>query len=102
LSVLGGFAIPFLYSIIVGPLTPYFKDNATLDLLAMLPVRWPILFLYRLGAVPFDSETGILIYLVGCNVALYTLLTYSLLWGFAKRKSNSIAKPPNPQPFVQQ
>lgn len=68
----------------------------------MLPVRWPILILFRLGVIPFESETGILVYLIVCDVALYTLLTYVLLLGFSKRKRGLIDTPPNPPPFVQQ
>lgn len=102
LSVLGGFGIPFLYSIIVGPLTPYIRNNSTLDLLAMVPVRWPILIFYRLGVAPFESEIAILIYMIVCNVALYTLFTYFLLWGFSRRKTSRSATPPEPPPFVQQ
>ncbi|HMH42129.1 MAG TPA: hypothetical protein VK557_01485, partial [Pyrinomonadaceae bacterium] len=55
LSVIGGFVIPFLYSIIVAPLTPYIH-NRTLDQLAMFPVRWPIVLLFRLNLVLFENE----------------------------------------------
>lgn len=101
LSVLGGFVIPFLYSIIVGPLTPYIKDNSTLDLLAMVLVRWPILILYRLGMIPFENETALLFYIIGCNVLLYSLLSYFLLWIFLRRKRGTPPVPPNPPSFVQ-
>lgn len=101
LSVSGGFAIPFLYSIIVGPLTPYIQ-NSILDLFAMVPVRWPVLILYRLGVAPFESDTTLLLYLIVCDVVLYSLLTYFLLWAFSKRKSRQIGGPPNPPQFAQQ
>jgi hypothetical protein len=99
LSVICGVVIPFLYAVIVGPLTPYIRDNSTLDLLAMVPVRWPVLILYRLGAVSFESETALLIYIIACNVVLYTLLTYFVLWGFSKRKKVD-RLPPKPEPVV--
>jgi hypothetical protein len=99
LSVLCGVAIPFLYAVIVGPLTPYIKDNSTLDLLAMVPVRWPVLILYRLGATPFESETAILLYIIVCNVVLYTLLTYFVLWGGSKQKKVDRLTP-NPEHVV--
>jgi len=70
LSVLGGFAVPFLYSIIVGPVTPYIKNEA-INQLAMYPVRWPILILYRFGLFPvrsFEDETVLLLYIIVCNV----------------------------------
>ena len=88
LSVLGGFAVPFLYSIIVGPVTPYIKNEA-INQLAMYPVRWPILILYRFGLFPvrsFEDETVLLLYIIVCNVFLYTLMTYVALWGVSRRK----------------
>jgi hypothetical protein len=99
LSVIGGFVIPFLYSIIVGPLTPYIK-NPALDQLAMYPVRWPILLLFRLGFVPFENEIAILVYIIVCDVFLYSLLTYFLLWRLSKRKNVAQRLPPNPPTFV--
>jgi hypothetical protein len=51
LSVLGGLVVPFLYAIVVGPLTPYIKDNRTADFLAMVPVRWPIMLVLPLRGV---------------------------------------------------
>jgi hypothetical protein len=106
LSLFGGFAIPFLYTIIVGPLSLYIK-SPTLNRLAEYPVRWPIFILYRL--VPLDSfpfrdqdSTALFIYIVGCEVILYTILTYLLLWGFSKRKSEPSNEPPNPPLFVQE
>ena len=106
LSVLGGFAIPFLYTIIVGPLSLYIKSE-TLNQLADYPVRWPIYILYRLvplGSFPFRDQdsTALLIYIIGCDVILYTILIYFLLWGFLKRKSEAFDPPPNPPPSVQQ
>ena len=100
LSVVGGFVIPFLYSIIVGPLTPYIK-NPTLNQLAMYPVRWPILILFRLGFVPFENEIALLLYIIICDVCLYSLLSYFLLWRFSKRKKTAQSLPPNPPPFIQ-
>lgn len=103
-SVLGGLAIPFLYSIIVGPLTPYVK-NETMNQLASLPVRWPILILQRilpLGSFPFRDGDGtfLLLYVFVCDVILYTILTYAFLWGSSRRKSQQLGLPPIP-PFVQ-
>ena len=101
-AVVVGFVIPFLYSIIVAPLTLYIKDNSTLDLLLMVPVRWPILILFWLGAVPFESERAMFLYIIGCNVVFYTLLNYVLFWGLSKRKSGRGEAPPDPPIFVQQ
>ncbi len=89
LSVLSGFLLPFLYSIIVGPLTPYIKHNETLDFLAMVPVRWPIILLYRLGVFPFESELWLMLYIVGCDVILYSSITYVVLFALSKRKTTN-------------
>ena len=99
LSVIGGFVIPFLYTVIIGPLTPYIH-NRTLDQLAMFPVRWPIVLLFRLSLVLFENEIAVLVYIIVCNVFLYSLLTYFLLWRFSKRKKITQSPPPNPPTFV--
>ncbi|MCM3869501.1 MAG: hypothetical protein ND895_02225 [Pyrinomonadaceae bacterium] len=106
LSLFGGFAIPFLYTIIAGPLSRYI-ESPILHRLVYYPVRWPILILYRF--IPFDSTLfrdqnlpALFILIVACDVILYTILTYFLLRGFSKRKGKPIDAPPNPPLFVQQ
>jgi len=100
LSVLGGFVIPFLYSVVVVLLVlNIIPDKITVATFAMFPVRWPILLLFRLGMMRFENEMAMLIYIIACNVALYSLLTYALLWGFSKRKSRQVATPPNPPTY---
>jgi len=101
LAVVGGFVIPFVYSIIVGPLTPDIK-NGSLDYFAMVPVRWPVLILFYFGSFPFENEGILLLYLVGCNMALYTIFTYSLLWAFSRRRREGFGPPPYPPSFDQQ
>ena len=98
LSVFGGFVIPFAYAIIAATLSPYVKSE-TLNLLAGYPVRWPLLILYRLG-FPVEKDVATLLYIAGCNVLLYTLLTYCFLWATLKRKTIEPVMPP--PPFVQQ
>lgn len=105
LSLFGGFAIPFFYTLIVGPLSLYI-DSRTWNRFADYPVRWPILILYRfvpLDSFPFRDQdsTALLTYIIGCDVILYTILTYFFLWGFSKRKSEPSDPPPNPPAFVQ-
>jgi hypothetical protein len=100
LSVFGGFVIPFAYAAIAATLSPYVKSK-TLNLLAGYPVRWPLLFLYLLG-FPIERDIATLLYTVGCNVLLYTLLTYCFLWAILKRKTRESVPPPNPPPFVKQ
>jgi len=107
-SVVGGFAIPFLYTIITGPTSVYIKSQ-TLNRFAEYPVRWPILILLHfasfdsLGSFPFRDQdaTVMFVYIVVCNVVLYTVLTYFLLWVFSKRKRNGHeSPPPHPPQFV--
>lgn len=108
-SVVSGFAIPFLYTIIVGPASLY-VESQTLNRFAEYPVRWPILILLHfasfdsLGSFPFRDQdaTIMFVYIVVCNVALYTVLTYSLLWVFSKRKSKVHESPPPPPPHPPQ
>ena len=95
LSILGGFLVPFLYSIVVGPLTPYINNNRTLDFLAMVPVRWPIMLLDELGVFPFKSEFWSLLYILSCNVIFYGSLIYFVLFVLSKRTKTS-PLPPGP------
>ena len=94
LSLLGGFLLPFLYSIVVAPLTPYIKNN-TLAFSAMVPVRWPILLLYWLHTFPFGSEFAVLLYIVSCNVIFYGSMIYFVLFALSKRKETR-RLPPGP------
>ena len=94
LSLIGGFLLPFLYSIIVGPMTPYIKNNRPLDSLAMVPVRWPILLLYQLRVMPFESELWLLLSVVSCNVIFYGTLIYFVQFALSKRKKTSRLPPP--------
>lgn len=80
LSVICGSVIPFLYAISVGPVSTYIKDD-TLNYLGYIPIGWPRLILYRLvplNSFPFrdGDNTVLLVYIVGCDVVLYALLTY--------------------------
>lgn len=105
LSVIGGFVIPFAYAVIVGPLTAYTKNEAVLRF-SYVPIGWPRLILQRivpLNSFPFrDTDTvALLIYMIVCDVVLYALLTYFLLWRFSRRKNDESLVPPNPPSFVQ-
>ncbi|HEY6243243.1 MAG TPA: hypothetical protein VIX17_04820 [Pyrinomonadaceae bacterium] len=105
-SVVGGFALPFLYTIIIGPASLYIKSQ-TLNRFAEYPVRWPILILLHfasfdsLGSFPFRDQdaTIMFVYIVVCDVVLYTVLTYFLLWVFSKRnRKGHESSPPAPHP----
>ena len=100
LSLLGGVAIPFLYAVIVGPLTNY-TENESLRQILSYPVRWPAITLFEL--LPLDSfsftdrdATFLLLFMVVCDVLLYSIVTYLLLWRFWKRKTKQLELPPKP------
>jgi len=100
LAVAGGFVIPSLYAIIAAPLSSYIT-NPALDRLLMIPVRWPILILLRLHFLPFENEIAIIVYIVACNVILYSILGYVLLGGLSSRKKGTLRSPPEPPSFVE-
>ena len=107
LSLLVGFVFPFIYTLIVGPLTLYVENKTNEDLMGV-PVRWPIMVLQRvvgfegLGRFPFrDQDTMVLLtYDLICNVILYSALTYVLLSVFRKPKRSTSELPPQPPSFV--
>ena len=100
LSVLAGFVFPFSYVMIAATLSPYVKSEA-LNQLARYPVQWPLMILYLFG-FPVEKNVITLLYLAGCNVVLFTLLTYCFLWATSKRKPRESVPPPKPPFFVQQ
>jgi hypothetical protein len=99
LALLGGFIIPFVYTVIAATLSVY-VTNSTIDQFLMYPVRWPILIFFRLGFMPFENETAILIYMIVCDVGLYSILSYFLLGRFFKPKKRVLSLPPEPPSFV--
>ena len=92
LSLLGGFLLPLLYLIIVGPLTNR-TGNRTLNFFASVPVRWPILLLYRLDVLPSTNELWLMLYIVGANVVFYGSLIYFVLLALSRRKPALISQP---------
>lgn len=96
LSIVGGVAIPFLYTIVAGPLSTYIT-NVTLHHYLAYPVRWPVIILYRFFPIEVSSNVVIVLSVaIICNVVLYTLITYVLLLTFSKPKT-AVQLPPPPQ-----
>jgi hypothetical protein len=100
LSVIGGVAIPFIYSIIVGPLSTY-TENDTLHRIIYVPIGWPKLILYyfvSLNSFPFRDEdaTVLFLYIISCDILCYAFLTYLLLLALLRPKK-ARPSPPNPQ-----
>jgi|SRR5687767_5806444 len=102
-SVFGGFALPFLYSILIGPLSPHI-GNERIRYVLWLPIGWPNI-LYTLLFPPFSGRSpniGVNILLVinilG-NVIFYSTLTYIFLLWRLLRKSKTVCQPPLPTEF---
>ena len=91
LSVVGGILIPFLYSILAGPLTTQI-DNEVLEDYLGYPVRWPILILFALEVQL--NEIGLIVIAIVANVTLYSLLTYCALIVFSRPKEQYVSPPP--------
>ena len=106
ISLVSGLIFPFLYTLLVGPLTLYVENDTIEDLMGV-PVRWPIMVLQEvvgfegLGRFPFrDQDTTVLLtYDLICNGILYSALTYVLLSFVGKPKRSASPLPPQPPPF---
>jgi hypothetical protein len=100
LSVIGGVAIPFVLAITLGPLSNY-TENRTLRLVMGIPTGWPRLLYFRLFP-PYardsfaENKVAFLLFILVCDIALYTLITYCALsiWAFRKKSRLSELPPP--------
>jgi len=92
LSLVCGFAFPFLYSLIAAPLSSY-VENERLRMLLGFPVRWPLL-IYR--PVIFLPTAILFLLLLGGNVLVYGTLSYFILWKRSSRRTHEIEPPPPP------
>jgi len=108
LSLFGGFAIPFLYTISLA-LVLVWTEKLSLVLRFAYPVNWPTVILVRLlpaGSFPLRPEDRVfLILLVAIfNIVLYSIPVYlllSLAFSLRKRKASRDDPPPEPPLFVQ-
>lgn len=105
MSVVSGIIIPILYTAIIGPLSLYIQSRQLNEVLGY-PVRWPIHlleFIVFSRWSPFSDidEIFALVFVLFCNVFVYSVLTYTLLHLFWKRKPQ-LDLPPEPPRFSQQ
>jgi len=99
LSVVGGFGIPILYSIMAASLSPYI-GNDRINYLLWIPIGWPKILYFYLFA-PFSNhalnlENGtVLVIIIACDVILYGSFSYSLLLlrSFRKVKAHTESPP---------
>jgi hypothetical protein len=100
-SLLGGFLIPILYTMVAGPLSVSVESPFVKRLLEV-PIRWPILFVQSFFPDLFlmilmnNASTWLFAYTIVCNVVVYSAVTYLLLWRFWKRKPEPSTLPPQP------
>lgn len=109
LSLIGGFAIPFLYTISLA-LVLIWTERPSLVLRFAYPVNWPTVILVRLlpsGSFPLRPEDRVFLVLLVTifNVVLYSIPVYlllSLAFSLRKRRASRVNPPPDPPLFVQQ
>ena len=102
LSVLSGLGFPFCYAIVTGPPSTYVEDPR-IRLLLGLPIGWPRL-LYSYILSPFignsllDNENSLFLFIIGCDVFLYTFVAYFVLFAFSlfRRAEFKCDAPPPP------
>ena len=89
---------------VTGPLSIY-VDDRKIRLLLNIPVGWPRLVYFHLlrpltGMLLFDNETALLLYIMACDVLLYTLVTYFALLVFSFKRVTIKEHSPPPPPDV--
>jgi hypothetical protein len=103
LSLLGGFVIPLLYAIIVGPLSTY-TESWRIKYILWAPIGWPRILQFYLFSSPFGpgqriGDATFAVIQIACDVALYGSLTYIFLLTRSLRKRKSYTGPPPPPVF---
>jgi hypothetical protein len=102
LSLLGGFGLPLLYAVIVGPLSVYIKSERINHLL-WIPIGWPQILCFYLSPMSYSSpslpDNAIFAIQIVCDVALYGSLTYIILLARSLRKRKTYTEPPPPPVF---
>lgn len=94
LSAAVGVCIPFFYIVPAGLLSAY-AQNSTLSFWLDLPIEWPLFLYYYLNGPPphplAGYDIGILTFILGCDVLLYTLVAYLLLCLFSTLRRRKAA-----------
>ena len=94
--------MPSCYVVIVGPLSTLIQ-NRQIEMLFDLPVRWPwYLYMFFLSPLVGDSladhEILFFLFIIICDVILYTTISYFALFAFAIRKQSRVEIPSPPPP----
>ena len=107
LSLVGGFAIPVLYTLALA-LFFLWTENLPLVLRLAYPVNWPtfiLVHLFPLGSFPLRPGDRLFLIplVIICDAVVYSIPIYLVLWRFSvrKRKSMRLDLPPDPPSFVQ-
>lgn len=105
LSIIGGFVLPFLYACISGPLSLYVDEQSIIRHMLYVPIGWPRLLydrLYPLFNGPLhNNDTALFIYIFGCDVVLYALVSYVALTMFSILRRKKVEYEPPPPPVTQ-
>lgn len=115
-SILGGLLFPVIYTVVVGTLSDYFPQYFP-DRIYLFgkptfgwifaPIAVPfwiysVIEYYRFFGLPFIFNTTWfrVVFTIGFDVLLYTMLTYAVLWyfGIFKKKTQQTLENPPPPP----
>jgi hypothetical protein len=109
LSVLGGFVIPFVYSVIAGHLSAYLGHNSFISSLLYIPIGFPR-YIYFYIFPPLSghwfvsdvNETAFFLYILFSLVLVYSIVSYFLLWLFSivRKRKNVSQSPLSPPVFT--
>ena len=107
LSLVGGFAIPALYTLALA-LVFLWTKNVRLVLRLRFPVAWPryvLVHLVPLGSFPLRPGDRLFLIplVIICDAVVYSIPIYLLVSRFStrKRKAARVDLPPDPPQFVQ-
>ena len=99
LSLVGGFVIPLLYAVIVGPLSVYIKSERINHLLWM-PIGWPQILCFYLFPMSYSTPSlpdgAMFAIQIVCDVTLYGSLTYLFLLTRSLKRPKAYDEPPPP------
>jgi hypothetical protein len=95
ISLTGGIFVPFGYFLLIVPSIELSKSS-TLAATLFMPLAWPkVLYIFLFGSA--GSQTTNILFLIVCNVIMYGLITYAVLFALLREKSPPEMPPPPPQ-----
>ena len=95
ISLTGGILLPFGYFLLIVPFIELTK-SLTIGRVLLIPLVWSS-FLYLLLFGSEGSQTTYVLFTVVCDVILYGLITYAVLFALQREKPQPKLPPPPPQ-----